>query len=62
VLPDRITDTLDDGDRLRELRYAWLRIRCNRVYGALQGIDRYLAELPKRLEDQATLARLREGL
>jgi hypothetical protein len=62
VLPDRVTGVLDLVDRFRSMRYAWIQFRCDRVYGSLPAIERFDEELPRRLAEQETLLRLKEGL
>jgi len=52
VEPDRISSVLNDTDQLRDLRYAWIDFRANRINGTLTNIDRFYAELPERLAAQ----------
>lgn len=61
VLPDRIDDVLDRTDRLRELRYSWIRFRTDTVDGTLPAVIRFDTELPRRLREQEDLLRLQES-
>lgn len=45
VLPDRISDVLDQRDRLRQTRFAWLSLRTHRQLGTLEAIDRSVTAL-----------------
>jgi len=62
VEPDRVDDVLDRDDRLRPLRFAWIRYRTDKVNGTLPAIVRFDAELPRLEQEQEDLLRLREGL
>lgn len=48
VLPDRIEEALQQRDRLRDSRWAWLTLRTDRVTGTLEAIRRFERELPRR--------------
>jgi hypothetical protein len=61
VLPDRVDEVLDTGDRFRPIRYTWLSYRTHRVFGTLPSIDRFDAELPERLAEQQRLLDLEES-
>ena len=52
VLPERIEQVLETGDRFRDLRYVWLAYRTHKSLGTLSAITRFDAELPKRLLEQ----------
>lgn len=60
VLPDLIEDVLDRTDKLRQLRFAWIRYRTNKVGGTLAAVNRFDAELPRRLQEQADLLRIQQ--
>lgn len=63
VLPDHIDDILDFRDRLRALRFAWIRARVHRTEGTLARIEQLLSELSKNLrERQEQLERQRASL
>lgn len=62
VLPDLIAGVLNYEDRLRELRFAWIRFRTDSVNGSLPAIERFLLELPRRIQEQEDLLKLQEGL
>ena len=62
VLPDRIDDVLNRGDRFRNLRLAWIKFRADRVSGTLESIVRFDTELPRRLQEQEDALRMKEGL
>lgn len=62
VLPDRVDEVLDRSDRLRDLRYAWIKFRTDKVTGTLPSLDRFIIELPRLLAEQEELLRLKEGL
>jgi hypothetical protein len=62
VLPDRIDDVLDRDDRLRRLRFAWIRFRTDTINGTLPAIKRFDAELPLRIQEQQDLLALKAGL
>lgn len=49
VLPDRITVALDQRDRIRATRNAWLALRTHMVQGTLEAIRRFDASIPGRL-------------
>lgn len=49
VLPDRITVALDQRDRIRVTRNAWLALRTHMVQGTLEAIRRFDAGIPERL-------------
>jgi hypothetical protein len=52
VLPDLIDLVLDNRDRFRALRFAWLSFRTNRTEGTLASIERFDDEFPERQEKQ----------
>ena len=60
--PDLIEEVLDRSDRLRELRYSWIKFRANRENGTLPSAERFLAELPRLLQEQADFLRLTQSL
>jgi len=62
VLPDRIQDVLDNEDRFRQLRYAWVRYRGDRVEGTLPSLERFVQDMPQRRQAQEDLLRMQEGL
>lgn len=62
VAPDRVEEVLDRSDRLRALRYAWVKFRANRVDGTLPSIERFFEELPGLLQEQEDLLRLQQSL
>jgi hypothetical protein len=62
VLPDLVSGVLDLEDRFRQLRFAWLKFRSDRVNGTLPSIVRFDDELPRRQQEQEDLLRLQEGL
>lgn len=62
VEPDLIDGVLDRTDRLRDLRYAWVKFRANRDNGTLPSIDRFLADLPRLLQEQADFLRLQQSI
>lgn len=62
VLPDLISDVLDNDDRFRALRYSWVVFRANRLNGSLQALARARATLPEQIEAQRQLLLLRESL
>jgi len=62
VLPDRIEDVLERADRLRQMRFAWIRFRTDQVFGTLQSVVRFDTELPRRIQEQEDLLLLQEGL
>jgi len=62
VLPDLIADSLDNTDRLRELRFAWIGFRTERVNGTLPAIARFDEELPRVRQEQEDYLRLTAGL
>ena len=62
VEPDRVDDVLDRDDRLRSLRFAWIRYRTDKVNGTLPAVVRFDEELPRREQEQEDLLRLKEGL
>lgn len=55
VLPDRIEEALQQRDRLRDSRWAWLALRTDTVSGTLAAIRRFDAELPRRQAEQERL-------
>lgn len=57
VLPDLVEDVLNLDDRIRDLRYAWINFRANRVDGSLVGVQRAEEQLPKDLQKQRDLLR-----
>ena len=62
VLPDYIDETLNQTERLRRLRYAWLNFRANLTEGTLQAIRTFREELSTRLEEQRRAALLKDSL
>lgn len=62
VEPDLVAEVLDRSDRLRALRYAWIKFRANRVNGTLPSIERFLADLPRLLREQEDYLRLQQSL
>jgi len=52
VLPDLIGLVLDNRDRFRSLRLAWLSYRIQRTEGTLASIERFDAQFPERLAKQ----------
>jgi hypothetical protein len=62
VLPDLVSGVLDVEDRLRQLRFAWVRFRSERVNGTLMAVQRFDLDLPRRLKEQEDLLRMQEGL
>lgn len=62
VLPDRVDDVLDRADRLRNLRFSWIKFRTERVNGTLPNARRFEADLPRLKEEQQDLLRLKAGL
>ena len=61
MLIDRIDDVLNNSDRFRSLRYAWLTFRAHRIDGTIAQIDRWDRELPKRIREMERLRRMTEG-
>lgn len=61
VQPDRVTEVLDQTDKLRAQRYAWIKFRANQVDGTLPSIKRFAQELPRLLQEQADLLRLQKS-
>jgi len=62
VLPDLVSDVLDNDDRFRALRFSWVVFRADRVNGSLQTLTRARASLPEQLEAQRQLLLLKKGL
>lgn len=62
VLPDYIDGVLNEEDRFRQLRFAWIKFRTDRVDGTLTSIERFDQDLPRRLREQEDLLRMQEGL
>jgi hypothetical protein len=62
VLPERVDGVLDRIDRFRNMRFAWIKFRADRVNGSLPAIDRFDRELPRKIQEQEDLLRLQEGL
>lgn len=62
VLPDLISDVLDNNDQFRELRLSWLNFRTNREDGTLATIDRFESEFSKRRRNQLRQLRLKKSL
>lgn len=60
--PDLIEEVLDRSDRLRALRYSWIKFRANRVTGTLPAIERFIADLPRLLREQEDFLRLQQSL
>lgn len=61
VLPDLIEESLDRTDQVRELRFAWIDYRANRIDGTLIQIENFDRTLPRNLEEQRRLAKLTKG-
>lgn len=61
VLPDRIEEVLQQRDRLRDSRWAWLTLRTDRVTGTLAAIRRFDSELPRRKAEQERLLAMVQG-
>lgn len=61
VLPDRIEEALQQRDRLRDSRWAWLTLRTDQVSGTLAAIRRFDAELPRRRAEQERLLAMVKG-
>jgi len=55
VLPDRIEEVLNQSDKLRDSRWAWLTLRADRVSGTLEAIRRFDRELSRRIVEQKRL-------
>lgn len=62
VEPDLIEEVLDRSDRLRAQRYSWIKFRANRENGTLPSIDRFLAEVPRLLQEQEDLLRMLQSI
>jgi len=62
VLPDLITDVLDNNDQFRELRFSWLSFRTNREDGTLATVERFQNEFDKRRKNQLRQLRLQKSL
>jgi hypothetical protein len=62
VEPDLVDEVLDHGDRLRSLRYSWIKFRANQDNGTLPSISRFLADLPRLLQEQADFLRLQQSI
>jgi hypothetical protein len=62
VEPDLVSDVLDRSDRLRALRYSWIKFRANQENGTLPAIDRFILELPRLLQEQADFLRLQQSI
>ena len=62
VIPDLIEDVLNLDDRFRDLRYAWIRFRADRVDGSIMEARRAEDELPDKLQRQRELVALKKGL
>jgi len=62
VLPDRIEEALQQRDRLRDSRWAWLTMRTDRVSGTLEAIRRFDRELPRRRAEQERLLTMVKGV
>lgn len=52
VLPDRIQQALDQRDRIRPTRLAWLTIRAHRSTGTLERVRQFDREIPSRRAEQ----------
>jgi hypothetical protein len=61
LLVDRIDEVLNNSDRFRALRFAWLNFRAHRINGTLAKVDRWDRELPKRIREMERLRRMTEG-
>ncbi|MEL7341753.1 MAG: hypothetical protein AAGM67_14830, partial [Bacteroidota bacterium] len=55
VLPDRIEQTVQNRDRLRQTRFSWIKSRTELVNGTLPQLDRIDDEIAKDLEEQLDL-------
>jgi hypothetical protein len=62
VASDRVTEVLDQSDRLRALRYAWIKYRSNMENGTLPSIKRFLIELPRLKQEQADYLKLQQSI
>ena len=62
VLPDLVDGVLDRTDRFRNLRFAWIKYRTDRVSGTLPSIDRFDEEYAERKTEEEDLLRLRESV
>lgn len=61
VLPDRIEEALQQRDKLRDSRWAWLTLRTDRVTGTIEAIRRFGRELPRRHAEQERLLAMVKG-
>jgi len=61
VLPDRIEEALQQRDKLRDSRWAWLTLRTDRVTGTIEAIRRFGRELPRRHAEQERLLTMVKG-
>lgn len=55
VLPDLVSEVLDLEDRFRDLRFAWIKFRADRVQGSVQAARRAQESLPGELQKQKDL-------
>lgn len=62
VLPDRVDETINSTERLRDIRFVWLAYRTHRTLGTLAAIARFDKELPDRLEEQERYLLTRESM
>lgn len=60
--PDRIAEVLDRSDRIRAMRYSWIKFRAGRESGTLPSLDRFIQELPRLLAEQSDLLRLQQSI
>jgi len=61
VEPDRIDGVLDRTDRLRELRFSWVRYRADRVRGTLPAMERLSADRDTARRAAKDLANIEES-
>ena len=61
VLPDRIEEALEQRDKLRDNRWAWLTSRTDRVTGTIEAVRRFDHERPRRLAEQKRLLAMVKG-
>jgi hypothetical protein len=61
VGPDLVEEVLDRSERLRALRYSWIKFRASRENGTLFAIERFVLELPRLLQEQEDLLRMRKS-
>jgi hypothetical protein len=61
VLPDRIESVMGKQERLRQIRYAWLDYRLNRIDGSFTTTQRLEADIDSLVEEQAQMIRLADS-